>query len=302
MAEQNLPKCRPILLLTLWIREDAMEPKLRLPCVLVLLTCFLLYSASAFAQLAEPPNDLGVRLGHIHLMVKDVEAQTRFWTEMMGGTVVKNGPLTLIQFPGVYIMLRQGDPTAAPAGSIVDHFGFVLKNITAARAKWKAAGVNYTIGATNPNQGYVEAPDGVRVEVFGDPSLPGPVGMDHIHMLLPAKDIPAIQAWYNNNLGGLIGKRKTVARSGVTDCVYFHRFNVSFSPNDMKPEPTKGRSLDHIGFEVKNLDEFVKRLEAAGNKMDGPPRLVPNSNVKIAFFTDPWGTYIELTENLAPVN
>ena len=94
----------------------------------VILNCI-----SAFAQLAEPANDLGVRLGHIHLVVKNVEAQTKFWTEMMGGTVVKNGPLTLIQFPGVFIMLRQGDPKAPPAGSIVDHFGFVLKDINAAR-------------------------------------------------------------------------------------------------------------------------------------------------------------------------
>jgi catechol 2,3-dioxygenase-like lactoylglutathione lyase family enzyme len=257
-------------------------------------------SVPSFAQLGEPANDLGVRLGHIHLVVKDVEEQTKFWAEMMGGTLVKNGPLTLIQFPGIFIMLRQGNPAAPPAGSIVDHFGFVFKDINAARAKWKAAGVPYTVGENNPRQGFVQAPDGVRVEVFGDPSLPGPVGMDHIHMLLPAGDIPAIQAWYDKNLGGLTGKRKTVANSGVTNCVYFHRFNVSFSRSDTKREPTKGRSIDHIGFEVKNLDEFVKRLEAAGTKLEAPPRVVPNSNVKIAFLTDPWGTYIELTENLAP--
>jgi hypothetical protein len=66
----------------------------------------------------------------------------------------------------------------------------------------------------------------------------------------------------------------------------------------MKRAPTKGRSLDHIGFEVKNLDEFVPRLEALGIKLDSPPRQIPNSNVKAAFLTDPWGTYIELTENL----
>src|SRR5437899_5155877 len=99
----------------------------------------------------------------------------------------------------------------------------------AARARWKAANVTYTIGTTHPKQGYVEAPDGIRVEVFGDPSLPGPVGMDHIHMFPVREDIPAIQAWYAKVLGGLPGKRKTVANSGVTDCVYFHRFNVSFS-------------------------------------------------------------------------
>ena len=260
----------------------------------------VLFSTPTFAQLGEPPNDLGVKLGHVHLTVKDVEAQRRFWTDTMGGTLAKNSTLTMIQFPGLFILLQEGDPTAPPAGSVVDHFGLVLKDINAARARWKAANVKYTVGDTNPNQGYVEAPDGIRVEVFGDPSLPGPVGMDHIHMLLPAADIPAIQAWYEKVLGGLPGKRKTVARSGVTDCVYFHRFNVSFSPSTTKRDPTKGRSLGHIGFEVKNLGEFAKRLEALGVKLDSPPRQIPNSKITTAFLTDPWGTYIELTENLAP--
>jgi catechol 2,3-dioxygenase-like lactoylglutathione lyase family enzyme len=252
----------------------------------------------ASAQLGEPANDFGIKLGHVHLTVKDVAAQTRFFTEMLGGTVVKNGSVSMIQFPGLYVLLQQGQPTGPPAGSVVDHFGFVLKDINAARAKWKAANVPYTVGATNPNQGYVEGADGIRVEVFGDPSLPGPIGMDHIHLQLAAKDIPAIQAWYEKVLGGLVGKRKTVARGGVTDCVYFHRFNVSFSPNDMKKEPTKGRTLDHLGFDVNNLDEFVKRIESMGLKLDSPPRQIPNSKMRVAFLTDPWGTYIEVTENL----
>ena len=266
----------------------------------ILLVFTLLFSTVAFAQLGEPANDLGVRLGHVHLTVRDVEAHRRFWTDALGGTLVKNGPLTMIQFPGLFVVLQEGQSTAPPAGSIVDHFGFVLKDINAARARWKAANINYTVGATNPNQGFVEAQDGIRVEVFGDPSLPGPIGMDHIHLQLNRTDIPAIQAWYEKVLGGLPGKRKTVATSGVTDCVYFHRFNISFSANAMKKDPTKGRSLDHIGFDVKNLDEFVKKLEAAGVKLDAPPQQIPNSKTKIAFLTDPWGTYIELTENLAP--
>jgi len=69
----------------------------------------ILNCISAFGQLAEPANDLGVRLGHIHLVVKNVEAQTKFWTEMMGGAVVKNGPLTLIQFPGVFMIKTPGN-------------------------------------------------------------------------------------------------------------------------------------------------------------------------------------------------
>src|SRR5437867_9130100 len=134
-----------------------------LPAIAWSLAFFL--SPSAFGQLA-PPNDIGVALGHIHLAVKDVEAQKPFWTTMLGGTLVTNGPLTLIQFPGIFVMLRQADAAGPPAGSIVDHFGLVYKDLAAARARWKAAGVKYDVGDTNPNQGYVYAPDSsIRVEV-----------------------------------------------------------------------------------------------------------------------------------------
>ena len=63
---------------------------------------------------------------------------------------------------------------------------------------------------------------------------------------------------------------------------------------------SKGRGIDHIGFEVKNLDAFVKNLEAKGVKMDAAVRQLPGTDLKIAFLTDPYGTYIELTEGLQP--
>ena len=229
----------------------------------------------AAAQLA-PANDVGVALGHIHLVVKDVEAQKPFWTTMLGGTWATNGPLQLIQFPGVFVMLRQAEPTGAPAGSVVDHFGLVYKDIAAARARWKAAGIKYDVGDVNPNQGYVWAPGSeIRVEVFGDPSLPGEVGMDHIHMYPPESEIKAMQAWYGKVFGGFPGQRQRVARPGITDVDYFHRFNISFSAATMKLAPSKGRGIDHIGFDVKDLDAFSKRLEGMGLKFDAPPRAIP---------------------------
>ncbi len=56
--------------------------------------------------------------------------------------------------------------------------------------------------------------------------------------------------------------------------------------------------MDHIGFEIKGLEAFVKKLEAAGVKFDVPYRKVPALGISIAFFTDPWGAYVELTEGL----
>ena len=68
-----------------------------------------LLAAPAMAQLAPPNGNRGVSMGHLHLTVKDVNAQKKFWTDF-GGRPVKNGMLDLIEFPGVYVMLRQGDP------------------------------------------------------------------------------------------------------------------------------------------------------------------------------------------------
>ncbi len=132
-------------------------------------------------------------MGHIHLIVKDTAAQEHFWVSMMGGKLVHNGSLSLIEFPGVFIMLRQGEPTGPPMGSVVDHFGFVVKDVTASLAKWRAGNVKIEQNE-NPKQGYVNAPDGIRVEFFEDPALPSGIKMDHVHFR--TADIPGMQAWY----------------------------------------------------------------------------------------------------------
>jgi catechol 2,3-dioxygenase-like lactoylglutathione lyase family enzyme len=259
----------------------------------------ILWVTPAFAQLVGP-NQVGVTMGHVHLAVKDVDAQKQFWISVMGGTLVKNGPLELIQFPGVFIMLRKAEPSGPPAGTIVDHFGFVVKDMPAALARWKAADIK-TEPTENPNEVYVLAPDGIRLEVYGEPALPTPVSMNHIHFR--PSDIPAIKAWYVKAFGANPGRRPCVgciSRPSMIEADDLPGVNLSFSPGNKLPLPTKGRSLDHIGFEVKDLDAFVGSLEAKGIHIEAPVRQVPGTKVKIAFLTDPWGTYIELTEGLAP--
>ena len=271
----------------------------------LLVTVFLfacLSSVPARAQLVEP-NQIGIRMGHVHLAVKDVEAQKQFWLSVMGGTLVKNGPLELIQFPGVYIMLRQAESPEPPAGSILEHFGFVVKDFPGALARWKAAGVGIQPTA-NPNEVYLLAPDGVRVEVYGEPAIPTPVSMNHLHFY-PA-DIPAIKAWYVRAFGANPGRRPCIAcmitNPQMIESDDLPGVNLSFSPSPggKPPLPMKGRALEHIGFEVSNLEALVSSLEAKGIRIEAPIRQIPNTKLKIAFLTDPWGTYIELTEGLAP--
>ena len=63
------------------------------------------------------------------------------------------------------------------------------------------------------------------------------------------------------------------------------------------PVASKGRVLDHIGFEVKDLKAFIERLADDGQKLDMAYTDASSKlGLKIAFITDPWGTYIELNE------
>jgi len=264
-----------------------------------ILAALLLAAAPARAQLVMP-NQLGLTMGHVHLIVKDVSAQKKFFIDTMGGTLVNNGPLELIQFPGVYVMLQQGEASGPPAGTIVNHFGFTVKDMPAALAKWKAASVEIE-PTENPNEVYVHGPDGIRIEVYGEPAQPTPVSMNHIHYA--ASDIPGIKAWYVKAFGANPGRRPCVAclaRPSMIESDDLPSVNLSFGGSRAPLLGTKGRAIDHIGFDVQNLEEFVKGLEARGIKTEGPIRQVPNTKVKVAFLTDPYGTYIELTEGLAP--
>ena len=45
---------------------------------------------------------------------------------------------------------------------------------------------------------------------------------------------------------------------------------LRFNKADMAQAPTKGRVLDHIGFDVVDLKAFIRKLEAEGIKLDRP--------------------------------
>ena len=261
--------------------------KSTIPSVLLLALAF---SMPAAAQLAAP-NAAGVSAGHIHLYVSDLPTQQKFW-ETMGGVAMANQRLQMIQFPGVFILLRGGAQTSGgTVGSIVNHLGFVWKDLPAAKAKWQAAG--YKIEEDKPTHGYILGPDSIRLEFWGDPTLQVPVKINHVHLY--PQDIPAMKAWYAKVLGGVPGKCDAV------DCVDVPGVSLAMSQGETKLEPTAGRSLDHIGFEVKNLPEFLKRMEAEGaNITQGLTASNFVSTMRVAFITDPWGTKMEITEGIAP--
>jgi catechol 2,3-dioxygenase-like lactoylglutathione lyase family enzyme len=223
------------------------------------------------------------------MRVRDVDAQTKLWVNVLGGTPSKLGRMNMVTLPGVVILWEPGEPSGGTVGSAVGHLGFKVGNLNEALAKAKAN--NIKIDTLQPPAAFLMGPDDVRVELVEDTTLPTGVAHHHVHFFSSSpKDI---QAWYAKTFGAKPGMRANFDAADVPGA------NLTFSPAPTPVVGTKGRSMDHIGFEVKNLEAFVKKLEAQGVKFDIPYRKVPSLNLAIAFFTDPWGTYIELTEGLA---
>ncbi len=234
-----------------------------------------------------------VAMGHIHFKVRDVEAQKKFWSEM-GATPGKLGSMDVMKLPDLLVLIQAGESSGGTDGSVVGHLGLKVRDMKATLAKLKAAGVKGPKGDLSFNektrQAFVLAPEGVSIELTEDPALAVPVANHHIHFYSGAVD--ATKAWYVKTFGAKPGRR------GKFEAADIPGVNLTFAAAESPTAPTKGRALDHIGFEVKNLEAFCKQLEAAGVKFDVPYRRAPALGISLAFLTDPWGTYIELTEGL----
>jgi catechol 2,3-dioxygenase-like lactoylglutathione lyase family enzyme len=264
-----------------------------------LLLASSLAAGSAWAQ-PFPFNEVGVTMGHWHIISKDVEANKKLYLGM-GAKMFNVGGNPLMMFPGVYINLTLGTEKGegGSQGSVVNHVGFVVNNVQEQVAKWKAAGVAVIPGNNNRlDQAFVETPDGVRMEILEDKTQSMPIRHEHVHLFLPEAEIAKAQAWYAKTWGGKAGTRNNQPVVDVPGA------QIRFAKADKAQAPTRHRVLDHIGFDVQDHAAFVKKIEAEGIKLDEPPRKNPAGTV-ITYITDPWGTRIEIIERAPlgqPVN
>ncbi|MXW02849.1 MAG: VOC family protein [Holophagales bacterium] len=112
---------------------------------------------------------------------------------------------------------------------------------------------------------------------------------DHVHLVAP--DTMAAAKWYNELFGGRLGK------SGPFDSVFYGNDILKVREG----EPTSGSggtSLDHIGFSVADVAATLEACEAAGGKVVGAARHVEAAGFTFGFCEDPWGTRIEVIDDM----
>jgi catechol 2,3-dioxygenase-like lactoylglutathione lyase family enzyme len=258
--------------------------------------CLFLFAALAASLPAQlpAPNESGVSMGHIHLMVAEPEEQKKLWVGLLGAEVTHTGSLELLKLPGIFVVVGKArtPPAEGSEGSTVNHIGFLIQSYAELKAKLVAAKVEIVTDNPNNKQLMVNFPDKVKLEFTEDAALKVPVSLHHIHNY--TTDPEKLRPWYLKTFGAKAGTR------GAFLAAMIPGGEVDFRKLEQPGAPTKGRSLDHIGFEVKNLEAFCQKLQAGGIVLDMAYREMPQlGGLKIAFLTDPEGTRIELTEGLA---
>ena len=246
--------------------------------------------------------------GHHHLNITDIDAHKRLFVETLGGTPVANTKSAdaIVKFPNALVLLRRQPPTGGTKGTTVNHFAFGVPNIRQMVDRVKAAGwPMVTRAETAPTQevkddlafmvdqqtdvAFMMGPDETKIELIEIKTQPTPIAIHHIHFLTP--QVAEMKAWYVQVFRATPGKR------GNFEAADLHGVNLTYSPAPGPVAGTRGRALDHISFEVNGLDAFCRRLQSMGipyqRRADDGTALWNG-----AFITDPWGTYIEVTEGL----
>lgn len=253
-----------------------------------------------------------VRVGHYHLNVSSVDEHKKFWVDTLGGTATRVGSLEAVKFGDVLVILRPQKPTGPTRGTTFDHIGFAVPNVPNFTKAVVAKGYQLTVGRELPGQkppdsgpsavygafSYLVGPDGVKIELVTnkEPNAPAIVH-HHVHFTNP--QYVQMGEWYMKALDATL-------RPGQTDFFFGADLpGIGYMLNFFKwemNEPlvgTSGRAVDHVGFEVRNLEAFAKTLDGKGITVTTPYRRDPAlDNVGTVTFVDPWGTAVELTEGL----
>ena len=290
--------------------------------VAVVLIVLVVQTSRPAAQLLN--KDAPVIVGHYHLNVTSVAEHKKFWVDTLGGTAMTYGPdkIDVIKFPGVFLFLHEQKPTGPTRGTALDHIGFAVPDVPAVTTKVVANGYKLTTGR-EPKPGeeaaaaagtqapygrfsYLLGPDGAKVELVT--AMPGapPIAHHHVHFI--NKQYVEMRDWYMKALNATLRTGPNTFTDyftgadlpGVGYMLNFFRWEGDQS---ITHQPTKGRVYDHVGFEVKNLKEFSKQLEAKGIKLMQPykEKVRELNNISDLFITDPWGVSVELTERLRDV-
>jgi Glyoxalase/Bleomycin resistance protein/Dioxygenase superfamily len=259
----------------------------------ILFVFLLIFVSLSLSAQLPTPNTEGVSAGHDILRAKDVDTANKFWTTL-GGEPAALATIKLVKFPGVLLFIsapRGNTPSlGGNRGTTVEFLTFKVKDLKSSLEKWKTSGIE-------PLKEYKETtllgPDDVQVRITEDKNLATPIAADGL--VMNVANAAEVSSWYAKWFGAKLN------RSGSDTTGEIPGVRIVFRETKDPIAPTRGHSLGLLGFEVKDLQDFVERYQASGAKLDGNVATSAAANLSVVQLTDPWGTSIEVSQGLHAV-
>jgi catechol 2,3-dioxygenase-like lactoylglutathione lyase family enzyme len=223
---------------------------------------------------------------HVHLTATEPLEAVKWYVKNFDGQMTKVAVFDAAGFGKINLLFFKAKPGfAGSVGSAVDHIGFSHKDIEAKMKQLADAGVEIVSGIQQEGPikyAFAKDPWGTLIEVVQDPEIEG---FHHVH--LATTDPRATLQWYADAFGGEVARF-----AGLIPGVRYGDMWVLAKKVDETRAPTKGRSIDHLGWAFADLDAAAVELKAKGVKFESEPFAF--GNARIAFITAPDDVRIEL--------
>lgn len=276
-------------------------------------------------EAATPPPPLS-HFHHVHLNVTDPAAAIDFYTTRFAAEKAKfAGLMDAVWAQKSWLLFQKVNaPPPSEIVSAIWHIGWGAEDMPKEVARQKAMGTKFQtdltdisdIGGNAAAKGtgqfyyaYVDGPEHTLIEL----NTARHHNFGHIHMF--SEDPVAAGEWYVKEFGATnarFQKQKRMYNNvaiGPSASMMMDNMNIIIYPVEYPRgqmtkewegrktfESTKGRSVDHLGFSVDNLETAMARLKADGVKVTDEPRSVANGKIKFAFVEGPDRIRIEVIE------
>ncbi len=249
----------------------------------------LLSAVPGFAHAAEADYH------HVHLNVTNGDVAAQWYIAHMGCEAIA-ARTDAARCGSVQLLFINRPPRGGNEGTAIDHFSFSVPDLNATIKGFIKIGVGGTgirvMDRESPIRelpglfkvAYVKDPWGTKIEVVEDAEH---LGFHHVHLF--SANPSAALTWYQSTLGGKPAKLK----GQIDGLMYGTTWLVITSQPEPGPlQPTEGRTIDHLGFALSNLDAAATELQKKGVQL----RRDQSAGAKVAMISGPDNVLIEATQ------